>query len=101
MQVNKPLRYIAYVRKSEERLERQELSLEAQINKIKSIFVDLNIIDIVIESRSAFKPNNRPEFLSIIKRIENGEAEGIVAWHPNRMSRNEVDSATVTYMLRG
>ncbi|MGH9857309.1 MAG: recombinase family protein, partial [Acidobacteriota bacterium] len=25
----------------------------------------------------------------------------IVAWHPNRLSRNEKDSAEVTYRLRG
>ncbi len=94
-------RYIAYVRKSEERLERQELSLEAQINKIKSIFPDLNIIDTTVESRSAFKPENRPEFSRMLERIKSGEVDGIVAWHPNRLARNEIDSANVTYMLRG
>lgn len=38
------LRYIAYVRKSEERKERQELSQPAQIAEIKRAFPDLNII---------------------------------------------------------
>ena len=98
---DKPLRYFAYVRKSEERTERQELSHKAQERKIKEHFPDLKIIEwIEPESKSAFKPG-RPLFNRMMERIEAGEAEGIVAYHPNRCSRNEIDSATITYALRG
>src|ERR1039458_3733280 len=93
-------RYIAYLRKSEERLERQELSIPAQKRKIEEIFPDLKIIDFVEETKSAFKPG-RPLFNnSVLKRIERGEAEGIIAWHPNRTSRNEIDAGNVVYMIR-
>jgi len=55
----------------------------------------------VIEERhSAFLPNNRPAFAAMIERIRKGEAQGIVAWHPDRLSRNEIDAATLTYMIR-
>jgi site-specific DNA recombinase len=94
------LKYIAYVRKSEEREERQMLSVQAQIRKIKEQFADLKIVEIVEENKSAFKPQNRPVFASLIERINSGEIHGIIAWHPNRLSRNEIDAATVTYMLR-
>lgn len=94
------LRYIAYVRKSDERAERQVLSIRAQKNKIKQAFPDLNIIDWQEEEKSAFKENNRPVFNSVIERIERGEADGIVTWHTNRLSRNEVDAATVTSKVR-
>lgn len=95
------LRYIAYVRKSEERKERQELSHPAQIRKIKEQFSDLNIVKwMEAESQSAFKPG-RPIFNEMLTMIENGEAEGIVAYHPNRLARNEHDSARLTYGLRG
>lgn len=98
---DKPLRYIAYIRKSEERTERQELSHKAQKRKIEEQFSHLNIIDWVIESKSAFKPG-RPLFSEkVMDRIENGEAEAVVAYHPNRCSRNEIDSARITYDLRG
>lgn len=96
----KKLRYIAYMRRSLEREDRQALSLPGQKAKIEETFSDLNIIDWLDEKRSAFTPNNRPVFNSIIERIKRGEADGIIAWHTNRLSRNEIDAATVTYMLR-
>jgi DNA invertase Pin-like site-specific DNA recombinase len=94
------LRYIAYIRKSEERQERQELSHAAQERKIRESFKDLNIVKwMKPESKSAFKPG-RPVFSEMIKVIESGRADAIVSYHPNRISRNEIDAATVTYMLR-
>ncbi len=96
----KPLRYIAYVRKSEVREDRQELSHQSQLEEIKQHFSDLNIVKwMEPESRSAFKPG-RPIFNEMLDIIERGEADGIVGWHPNRCSRNEIDSARITYMLR-
>lgn len=95
------LRYIAYVRKSEERKERQELSHKAQIDKIKEYFPDLNIVKwLEPESKSAFTPG-RPIFEEMLRIVDEGKADGIVSWHPNRLSRNEIDSAKLTFMLRG
>jgi site-specific DNA recombinase len=94
------LRYIAYIRKSEERKERQELSHDAQKRKIREQFPGLNIVAwMEPESKSAFKPG-RPIFNQMIKMIREHKAEGIVVYHPNRLSRNEVDAGEVTYMLR-
>lgn len=95
----KPLRYIAYIRKSEERKERQELSHKAQRRKIIEQYPGVNIVDWVVESQSAFKPG-RPLFNDMIERIKNKEADAIIAWHPNRISRNEIDAANITFMLR-
>ncbi len=100
MKSNKKLRYIAYVRKSSEDKEKQELSHISQITNIKEQFGDLNIVKwMEPESRSAFTPG-RPIFNQMIELIENGEADAIVGWHPNRLSRNEIDSAVITYLLR-
>lgn len=95
-------KYIAYVRKSEEREERQQLSHAAQLSKAKEQFSDLTIIneEYYVESKSAFKPYNRPLFDEMIESITKGEADGIIAYHPNRLSRNEIDAATITYLLR-
>jgi site-specific DNA recombinase len=35
-----------------------------------------------------------------MKRIDAGEVDGIIAWHPDRLSRNEVDGSAITYRLR-
>jgi len=94
------IKYFAYVRKSTEGEERQALSIESQKDKVKEFFSGLEIVDYFEERHSAFKPYNRPEFEKMIKRIRKGEAQGIIAWHPDRLSRNEIDASTITYMVR-
>lgn len=94
------LRYFAYARKSTEDKEKQALSIEQQTDKFKDSFSDFDIVDVIEEEKSAFIPYNRPRFKEMIDRIKNGEADGIIAWHPDRLSRNEVDASTITYMLR-
>ncbi len=100
MEVSKPYRYFLYARKSTESEERQALSIGSQKEKIYSIHPNIKIIEVLEESKSAFKPDERPVFKKMIERIKNGEAEGIVSWHPDRLSRNEIDGATITYCLR-
>lgn len=94
------IKYFAYLRKSTEGEERQALSIESQKDKVKEFFSGLDIVDYFEERHSAFKPYNRPAFEEMIKRINNGEAQGIIAWHPDRLSRNEIDASTITYLVR-
>ncbi len=94
------IKYFAYVRKSTEGEERQALSIESQKDVVNKSFPDLEIVDVLEEKYSAFKPYNRPIFESMIKRIKTGEATGIIAWHPDRLSRNEIDASTITYLVR-
>jgi DNA invertase Pin-like site-specific DNA recombinase len=96
----KTIKYFAYVRKSTEGEERQALSISSQIDKVKENFNNLEIVEIMEEKHSAFKPYNRPIFEEMIKRIQRGEASGIIAWHPDRLSRNEIDASTITYLVR-
>jgi DNA invertase Pin-like site-specific DNA recombinase len=94
------LRYIGYVRKSTEDQERQALSIEAQKDKIHERFPDLDIIDILVESKSAFEPGKRPIFQQALDLLDAGNADGIAAWHPDRLSRNEVDASALTWRIR-
>ncbi|MDD3285170.1 MAG: recombinase family protein [Patescibacteria group bacterium] len=98
--MNDQIKYFAYVRKSTEGEERQVLSIESQKDKVKEFFSDLDIVDCFEERHSAFKPYNRPAFEEMIKRIRKGEAHGIISWHPDRLSRNEIDASTITYLVR-
>ncbi len=99
-EINPHYRYFLYARKSQESEERQVLSINSQKEKIESIFPNLKIVDVLEESKSAFKPYERPIFQKMIERIQYGEADGIVSWHPDRISRNEIDAATITYFVR-
>ena len=96
--MNKP-RYIAYIRKSTESIERQSLSIPAQKRKVKELFPGLKIVKQIEESKSAFKPG-RQGFNEMMRMLQDNEADGIVTWHPDRLSRNEIDAAQITYGIR-
>src|SRR3989344_1253827 len=93
------IKYFAYVRKSSEGEERQALSIPAQKDQLMERFRGLDI-EFVEDKASAFKPFNRPAFADMLVRIIKGERTGLVAWHPDRLSRNEKDAGEITYMIR-
>ncbi|MBX6334260.1 recombinase family protein [Candidatus Saccharibacteria bacterium] len=99
MQDNK-LRYAVYMRKSTEEEERQALSLDSQKDRIMQRFGDLNIVAEFSESKSAFEPDKRPQFKELLYLIDTGKIDGIIAWHPDRLSRNEVDASAITWRIR-
>lgn len=96
------LKYFLYARKSSESEDRQVQSIEDQTNRLKEMAKDLNleIVKIFTESKSAKTPNNRPVFNEMIERIEKGQADGIVCWQLNRLFRNPIDSARIAWMLQ-
>jgi len=77
-------------------------SINDQIERLKELANSsgVEIKEIFTEAKSAKKPYNRPIFAELIKRIEQGEANGILVWHLNRLSRNPVDSGTIGWMLQ-
>lgn len=96
------IKYFLYARKSSESEDRQVQSIDDQTNRLKILATDLklNIKEILVESKSAKKPNNRPIFDEMLKRIENGEANGILCWAINRLSRNPIDSGKIQWLLQ-
>ncbi len=91
-------RYILYVRKSSEEKDRQSLSIEAQLTELREKFTKLSIVAVRQEEQSAFELG-RPVFAEVLGMIDNGEADGIVAWHPDRLSRNAIDAAAITHRV--
>lgn len=93
-------KYILYARKSTDTEDKQVLSIEAQLAELRKFAKDndLVVIDELIEKRTAKIPG-RPVFNSMIKRIENGKANGILAWHPDRLARNSIDGGQIIYLL--
>ena len=76
-------KFFLYARKSTDIEDKQVLSIEAQIAELRAFAKqnNLNIVDVFIEKQSAKIPG-RPIFGEMMKRIEKGEADGILAWHP-------------------
>jgi len=96
------IKYFLYVRKSSESEDRQVQSIESQVNRLKQIARNLNldIRQLYTEAKSAKKPNNRPLFDEMIQRIESSEADGILCWQINRLSRNPIDSGKLQWLLQ-
>jgi site-specific DNA recombinase len=89
-----------YARKSTDVEDKQVLSIDAQLNELREFAEreQITIVDELIEKQSAKIPG-RPIFNAMLERVETGEAEGILAWHPDRLARNSVDGGRIIYML--
>ena len=95
------VKYVLYSRKSTESDERQAMSIESQINEMKTVAErdGIEITDIIQESKSAKATGQRPQFNQLLQRIKNGEANGILTWAPDRLSRNAGDLGTIIDLM--
>jgi site-specific DNA recombinase len=93
-------RYFIYARKSTRAEDRQARSIEDQLSEVRDLAQreGLHIVDIYRESRSAKAPG-RPVFDQMLARLERGEANGLLAWHPDRLARNMLDGGRIIHLL--
>jgi len=96
-----------YIRQStDEKSGKQVRSLGDQQHDCEEMatFLGLNIVEVYREDQSAKTPNNRPIFKKMIKELcykspERRRADGILAWHPDRLSRNALEAGQILQML--
>jgi len=93
-------KFFLYARKSTDTEERQVRSIDDQIAELKELAKkeNIEIAKIFIEKQTAKEPG-RPIFNEMLSRIEKNEAEGILAWHPDRLARNSVDGGKIIWLL--
>ncbi len=92
--------YFGYSRKSSEAEDRQVLSIDSQNKETKEIATKngLKLLEIRSEAKSAKAPG-REVYNGILDDIENGKANGLIVWHPDRLSRNSVDTGRLIYLF--
>lgn len=102
MKDKKDIKYIIYARKSTDAEDKQMQSVESQVDYLKQKAKEegLNVVMILREKRSAKKPGLRPVFDHAMELIENGEADGFLSWHTNRLSRNPAESGMIQQALQ-
>lgn len=95
------VRYCLYARKSSEAEERQALSIDSQIKEMLLVAQrdDINVVDIYRESHSAKDCGQRPIYNKLLEEIRAGKYNGILVWHPDRLSRNAGDLGAVVDLL--
>lgn len=90
--------YVLYARKSTTSEDRQASSIEDQIKECMEKVVTpngLNVVKVYKESFSAKIADTRSQFKALINDIENGHIAGLIAWHPDRLSRNMKEAGAI------
>ena len=97
---NQTMRYFLYARKSTDEPDRQILSIEGQLAELREYAKKDNLIIVkeFIESKTAKEPG-REKFNDMIAAMEQGTANGIISWHPDRLARNSIDGGRIIYLV--
>src|ERR1041385_7469251 len=95
------LKYFMYCRKSSEDEDRQLLSIDAQYAELNQTAREKNLVIAgrFDESKSAKEPG-RDVFNEMLRRIEKGEANGILCWALHRIARNFDDGGKIIGLLQ-
>ncbi len=95
-------KYILYIRKSTDEKDRQVQSHGDQMKAMKLIAKaqGLKIVETLKESKSAKSPYQRPEFDKMIEKIRSGEANAILCYQIDRLSRNPTENGLLQQLLQ-
>ena len=94
------MKVFLYARKSTDDEERQILSIDAQRNELREYAKKQGLVIVreFVESMTAKEPG-RPIFNDMLRRVEKGDADTLLAWHPDRLARNSMDGGKIIYLV--
>lgn len=101
MDIQQPLKYCLYARKSTEQDERQAMSIDSQIKEMMELAnrEQLQVVSIKQESYSAKASAKRPIFNSLLEEARNDQYNAILTWAPDRLSRNAGDLGSLVDLM--
>lgn len=93
-------RCFVYLRRSQDRDDRQQLSIEKQDRRVREVVQENSLVPVFLppEEMSARKLG-RPIFSDMVEGIKAHEARYIAVWHLSRLSRNPVDGGMIVHLL--
>src|SRR3989344_266111 len=96
----KTMKYIIYARKSTESEERQVRSIESQVSELQEFAAKekLEIVASLCEAKTAKEPG-RIKFAEMLSFLEQGKADGILSWNPDRLARNSIDGGQIIHFV--
>src|SRR5262249_47953515 len=94
-------RFFMYLRKSSESEERQQASIPAQERELTEFAKrrGFNVIGKPIQETMSAKRPGRPQFNRMLDVLAEGEADGIICWHLDRLARNPLDGGRLMQAL--
>jgi len=96
-----PGTYWAYLRKSSESEERQELSIPAQRKEVQQLATrrGITLARSPLEEAKSAKAPGRPLFGELMAAVHSGDVDGIVCWKLDRLARNPLDGGAIIWAL--
>lgn len=96
------MKYINYNRKSSDSEDKQMLSIISQEEAAQDMAArdNLNIVDVINESKSAKIPKKRNGFKNLLSKIKSGQANAIICWKLDRLARNMVEGGEIIELLQ-
>ena len=95
------MKYFIYCRRSSEEESKQVQSLETQERELLQYASkhNLQIEEIIKESKSAKTDGNRPLFTNMLEKISQGAASGLLVLHIDRLSRNGIEAGALVKLF--
>jgi len=80
------------------------LPMQKEFNEEFADRMNLRIVERFVDDASAKIPNNRTEFARMLKELSYKDkskrrADGILAWHPDRLARNGLEAGKIVQMI--
>ncbi|KKQ47047.1 MAG: Recombinase [Candidatus Woesebacteria bacterium GW2011_GWC1_38_13] len=93
-------KYFAYIRKSTDTEDKQELSLDAQKRIIGDNAKRDNLVIVKwFEEKLSARKKGRPVFNELLEKLETTDITGVICHKPDRLTRNLWDSAKINEMM--
>ena len=91
---------IIYLRKSTDREDRQQISIETQRQYCEKLALEYNLETYTIEEHKSAKEEwKRPWFKQLLSLCKKWNFDYVIAYDPTRVSRNTIDSAYFTELI--